>query len=145
MGLKAIGLIVQGQNSVQETVELTQELISEAKEELEDDVLAEAVVELMKAIVVYKLPNLSRQELEAMFELADLKETRYVKELQAESKEEGKAEGKIEGKLESVPGLLALGLTVEQIATALALDVEVVKKAAENSAVNPPTEENTNN
>ncbi len=76
-----------------------------------------------------------------MFELADLKETRYVKELQAESKEEGK----LKGKLESVPGFLALGLTVEQIATALALDVEVVKKAAENSAVNPPTEENTNN
>jgi len=141
LGLKAIGLIVQRQKSSQETVELTRELISEAKEELEDDVLAEAVVELMKTIVVYKLPNLSRQELEAMFELADLKETRYVKELQAESK----IEGKIEGKLESVPGLLALGLTVEQIATALALDVEVVKKAAENSAVNPPTEDNTNN
>ena len=141
MGLKAIGLIVQGQNSVQETVELTQELISEAKEELEDDVLAEAVVELMKAIVVYKLPNLSRQELEAMFELADLKETRYVKELRAESKEEGKTEGKIE----SVPGFLALGLTVEQIASVFGLDVEVVKKAAENSALNPPTEENNNN
>ena len=149
LGLKAIGLIVQGQNSAQKTVELTRELISEAKEELEDDVLAEAVVELMKTIVVYKLPNLSRQELEAMFELADLKETRYVKELQAESKEkgkaEGKAEGKIEGKLESVPGFLALGLTVEQIASVFGLDVEVVKKAAENSAVNPPTEENTNN
>ncbi len=68
-----------------------------------------------------------------MFELADLKETRYFQDVKAE------------GKLESVPGFLALGLTVEQIATALALDVELVKEAAENSAANPPTEENTNN
>ena len=76
-----------------------------------------------------------------MFELADLKETRYVKDIQAESKEEGE----LKAKLESVPGFLALGLTVEQIASVFGLDVEVVKKAAEKSAANPPTEDNTNN
>jgi len=137
LGLKTIQLIVEERESQEETVELARELVVEVEEELADDVLTEAVVQLVKTIVVYKLPNLSRQELEAMFELADLKETRYFQDIQAEAE--------LKTKQESVPRLLALGLTVEQIATALALDVELVKEAAENSAANPPTEENTNN
>ena len=68
-----------------------------------------------------------------MFGLAELKETRFYQDVKAECQ------------LESVPAFLALGLTVEQIATALALDVELVKQAAENSTANPPTEENNNN
>ena len=137
LGLKAIQLIVEDRENQEETVELVRELVSEAEEELEDDALAESVVELVKRIVVYKLPNLSNQELEAMFGLADLKETRFYQDV--------KAEVELETKLESVPRLLALGLTVEQIANALALDVELVKQAAENYAANPPTEENNNN
>jgi len=133
LGLKTIQLIVEERENQEETVELARELVSEAEEELEDDALAEAVVELVKRIVIYKLPNLSSQELEAMFGLAELKETRFYQDV------------KVECQLESVPGLLALGLTVEQIATAFGLDVELVKQAAENSAANPPTEENNNN
>lgn len=141
LGLKTIQLIVEERESQEETVELARELVVEVSEEFADDVLTEAVVQLVKTIVVYKLPNLSRQELEAMFELADLKETRYFQDVKAEFQ----AEAELKTKQESVPRLLALGLTVEQIATALALDVELVKEAAENSAANPPTEENTNN
>ena len=72
-----------------------------------------------------------------MFGLAELKETRFYQDV--------KAEVELEAQLKSVPAFLALGLTVEQIATAFGLDVELVKQAAENSAVNPPTEENNNN
>ena len=42
----------------------------------------------------------------------------------------GMAEGELLGKLKSVPGLLALGLSVEQIAGALGLDVELVRSVA---------------
>lgn len=45
--------------------------------------------------------------------------------------EQGIGQGRVLGKLESVPRLLALGLTVRQIAEALALDVEQV-----NSVIN---------
>ncbi|MFN9673808.1 MAG: flagellar assembly protein H, partial [Microcystis sp.] len=38
--------------------------------------------------------------------------------------------GKLEAKLESIPRLLALGLSVEQIAQALDLDLEQVRQAA---------------
>lgn len=74
-----------------------------------------------------------------MFSLSDLKQTRVYQEAKEEGrqegklegKQEGKLEGKQEGKLETVPRLLALGLSVEQIAEALELDVEVVRQVAQ--------------
>lgn len=59
----------------------------------------------------------------------------YFQEVAADFKEEGRLEGKLEGKLESVPGFLALDLTVEQIARALGLDVEMVQQAADGESV----------
>ncbi len=56
-----------------------------------------------------------------MFSLSDLKQTRVY--------QQAKAEGKAEGKLEAIPGLIALGLTIEQVAIALNLTVEVVQQA----------------
>lgn len=44
---------------------------------------------------------------------------------------EGRLEGKLEGKLETVPRLVAFGLTLQQIAEALNLPVEEVQKATE--------------
>jgi predicted transposase/invertase (TIGR01784 family) len=53
-----------------------------------------------------------------MFGLSELKQTRVYQE----AREEGEQEGKQKAKLEAVPKLLALGLTLEQIAQALDLD-----------------------
>jgi len=82
---------------------------------------------LIETILVYKFPTMDRQEIEAMFGISELKQTRVYQE----AKEEGKEEGKIEGKLESVPRLLALGLTVEQIAQALDLEIGQVQQIAQ--------------
>lgn len=49
-----------------------------------------------------------------------------------EAREEGRLEGELQGKLESVPGFLELGLTVEQIASALKLEIAIVRQAAQN-------------
>ena len=46
------------------------------------------------------------------------------------TKQEGRQEGRQEGKLESIPRLLVLGLSVEQVAQALDLDLEQVRQAA---------------
>ena len=56
-----------------------------------------------------------------MLGLGELKKTRFY--------QEAFEEGKQEGKLETVPILLQQGLTVEQIAEALNLDLETVRKA----------------
>lgn len=68
-----------------------------------------------------------------MFGLEDLKKTQYFQDVATDSK--------LEGKLESVPGLLKLGLTIEQIAGALELDADLVKSAAEKQ----PGTETTHN
>jgi predicted transposase/invertase (TIGR01784 family) len=65
-----------------------------------------------------------------MFELSDLKQTKVYQQGLEEGRQQARQEAKIEGKLECVPRLLAMGLTVEQIAKAFALDVEVVQKKA---------------
>lgn len=59
-----------------------------------------------------------------MFGLNELKQIRVY--------QEGRSEGKLEGKLEAVPYMVMLGATVEQIAEALNLDVEQVRRAATN-------------
>ncbi len=126
-------------------VEQTNRLMQQAQQELEDVALRRKVLGLIETILIYKFTNLSRQELEAMFGLDELKQTRYFREVAEEVAAKARIEGKLEGKLESVPRLLQLGLSVEQIATALELDVEVVRQAAQASTADTSQDENTEN
>ena len=105
------------------TVEQARELVERVRQQ-DDQLQQEKFVQLVETILVYKLPNMSREEIEAMFELSDLKQTKVY--------QEAKLEGIVEGKLQSVPGFLILGLTVEQIAQALGLSVQQVRQAAQN-------------
>ncbi|GBF79156.1 hypothetical protein AsFPU1_0548 [Aphanothece sacrum FPU1] len=66
-----------------------------------------------------------------MFSLSDLKNTKVYQEALEEGKQEGEKIGQQKAKVEAVPQLLALGLSVEQIASALNLTVEQVKKTAQ--------------
>lgn len=96
-------------------------MINFARQEIADEVQQE-LVQLIETIIVYKFPHLSREEIEQMLGVSELKQTRVY--------QEAKLEGKLEGKLEAVPYMLTLGATVEQIAEALNLDVEQVRQAA---------------
>ena len=78
-----------------------------------------------------------------MFGLDELKQTRYFREVAQEVAQQAKLEGKLECKLETVPRLLQLGLSVEQIATALELDVELVEQAAQAPVADIPQDEGT--
>jgi predicted transposase/invertase (TIGR01784 family) len=89
---------------------------------------------LIETIVVYKLLQKSRQEIEAMLGLGDLKETKFYQEAYQEGEQEGELKGKQEGvmeaKLEAIPELLKEGLTLEQIARALKLPLEVIQQVS---------------
>ena len=126
LSLGMVKLVVGAEESA---VALTNQLMQQARTQLSDEALKQKVLELIEGILIYKFTTLSREEIEAMFGLSDLKQTRFYQE----AKEEGKQEGKQEGKLESIPGLLAIGLSVEQIAKALGLDLEIVRQAAQSS------------
>ncbi|BAB76696.1 DUF2887 domain-containing protein [Anabaena sp. FACHB-709] len=73
--------------------------------------------ELIETIIFYKFPQKSRQEIAEMFGLSELKQTRVYQEI------------KEEALLEAVPRLLALGLTLKQVAEALDLSFEQVQQA----------------
>ncbi|MEH2388589.1 MAG: hypothetical protein V7K14_23030 [Nostoc sp.] len=68
---------------------------------------------------VYKFVNKSQQELQAMFGLTDWRQTKFYQEVKEEIK------------LDTIPPLLKFGLSIEQIAEALELDVEQVRQAIE--------------
>lgn len=65
-----------------------------------------------------------------MFGLSEFKQTRVYQETLEE--------GKREGKLIAVPHMLAAGLSVEQVATALSLSVEEVRQVAQQQLPNSP-------
>ena len=62
-----------------------------------------------------------------------IRNTRVYQEAFTEGEQQGhlagKQQGRLAAKLETVPSLIELGLSVEQIAQALAIDIEVVRQA----------------
>jgi predicted transposase/invertase (TIGR01784 family) len=111
------------------------QLIPRIREEFPNLKQQQELLELIETILVYKLPQVSRKEIEAMFSLSDLKQTKVYQEALEEDREEGREEGRQEGelaaKLASIPRLLALVLNFEQIAQALELDIEQVRQATQ--------------
>ncbi len=68
-----------------------------------------------------------------MFSLSDLRETKVYQEALEEGIEQGRQEGELAAKISSIPRLVALGLTVEQIAQALELEIEQVRNIVESN------------
>jgi len=120
-------------------------LMQRTQQEVQDESLRRDVIELIEKIIVYKFAHKSRQELKKMFITKDWKETwkdsnlyhvlmEYAREdAKEEVKEQVKEEVKQEAKLESVPRLLKLGLTVEQIAQVLDLSIATVRQVADGN------------
>ncbi len=59
-----------------------------------------AIMETIETIIVYKFPSLSREEIENMLGLSELKQTKVYQEALEEGREEGIAMGEQRGKLE---------------------------------------------
>jgi predicted transposase/invertase (TIGR01784 family) len=119
LGVKVAQLVVVAEEMA---VEQARQLMQQTQQDLTNSATQAKVLELIQTIIAYKLGNKSRQELEAMFTLDDLKKTRLIQEIIAEEHDKAK--------LETVPKLLDLGLTLEKIAEVLDLDIEVVRQAA---------------
>ena len=76
-----IKLVVE---SEKESVTQAKALMEQTRNQLSDAQLQKQLIELVEQIVVYKFPQKSREEIEAMFELSDLKQTRVYQEALAE-------------------------------------------------------------
>lgn len=119
LGLGIVRLIVETDTKAGELAKL---LIEKAREELTDTLLQRKVLEFIETIVIYKFPNLTREEVEAMLNLDLIRDTKVY--------QEAFEEGELQAKLKIVPVLLELGLSIQQIAERLKLDTDVVREAA---------------
>lgn len=88
------------------------------REEITDPSQGRKILDLIETVLVYKFTHLSREELETMFSLSDLKQTKVY--------QEAKIEVKLEGKLELLPKLLTAGLSAGQVAQILEVELDVV-------------------
>ena len=114
IGLEIIKLVVADESKA---VQKARSLINQVQRS--DAANRRNLLELVEKLLVYKFSSYSRQELEAMFELTEWRQTRFYQEVQQETK------------LETIPRLLEEGLSVEQIARVLELNVEVIRQAVE--------------
>ncbi|MBW4643891.1 MAG: Rpn family recombination-promoting nuclease/putative transposase [Goleter apudmare HA4340-LM2] len=144
VGIATIKLVIENEDRA---IITARELINRIPQATYTPAKQQQLLELIETILVYKLPTMSRSEIEAMFRLSDLQQTRVYQEAKqegrvegrvegreqgrVEGREQGRVEGRVEAKLEAVSQLLALGLTVEQIAQALKLEVEQVRQVAQ--------------
>jgi predicted transposase YdaD len=62
-------------------------LVRRSKEEMEEGIPQREILDLVETIIVYKLPRLSREEIQEMlgFTDVDLKETRFYQDVYAEA------------------------------------------------------------
>ena len=133
--IKLLKLIVEPENTAPD---LARELAAQVRTEIPNVSVRDNLINLLEIIIVYKLPEKSREEIAAMFNLSDLKKTRFYQEIQAEVQAEAQAEiakiqkAKQREKTATILRMVNLGISTEQIATFLDLPVaEVAATIAE--------------
>lgn len=133
ISIATVKLVIENEDTA---IEKARELIDRTQQEISSRQQQQQLLQLIETILIYKFPTMSREEIEAMFGLSELKQTRVYQEAFEEGKQEGKQEGRLQAQIEAVPRLLGLGLTVEQIAQTLSLSVQEVRQAAQQQPSN---------
>lgn len=84
LGIGMMNLVVE---SNEKAVPQAKKLIEKAQNQLSDEGTKREFIDLIESIIVYKFPKKSREEIEAMFELADLKQTKVYQEALGEGEQ----------------------------------------------------------
>jgi predicted transposase YdaD len=87
IGMGLIELIVSKEN---QAPELVKNLMQRTKTEISNDSEREGIIELLETVLLSKFSQLTRQEIEAMFLVNDIKQTRVYQEAKQEGREEGR-------------------------------------------------------
>ncbi|WP_066380162.1 MULTISPECIES: Rpn family recombination-promoting nuclease/putative transposase [unclassified Anabaena] len=133
VGIATLKLVIENQDTA---ITTARELIDRTRQEINPESQQRQLLELIETILVYKFPNLSREEIESMFSLSDLEQTRVYQEAKQEGRQEGRQEGARQEKLRLIPLLQTLGLSVEQTAQELDLTVEEVQQELQKQSPN---------
>jgi predicted transposase/invertase (TIGR01784 family) len=92
-----LGLVLLTTTPEEEAVEAARFLLEQAKATVVDTLSQQAIIDVVTTIIVYKLTNLSREEIEAMLGPI-LEEPRAIREWKEEGRQEGLQEGRQEGR-----------------------------------------------
>jgi predicted transposase/invertase (TIGR01784 family) len=95
-GSIGLGLIELITGKEAQAPELVKQLL-QRQAEITDSVVKQEIIELLLECLVSKFSKLSRQEIESMFLVSDIAQTRVYQEAKQEGREEGRQEGKQEG------------------------------------------------
>lgn len=85
VGLDLIALTVSKES---DAINIAQKAYQKSRREYQKTIIPSKVLELIETALVYKLKNLSREEIEAMFTYDQLKDTRYFQDVKLEGKQE---------------------------------------------------------
>ncbi|MCW9682840.1 DUF2887 domain-containing protein [Dolichospermum planctonicum UHCC 0167] len=92
IGMGLIELIVSKEA---QAPELVKTLMARTKTEIENDREKQGIIELLETVLLSKFSQLSRQEIEAMFLVSDIKQTRVYQEAKQEGRQEGRQNGEM--------------------------------------------------
>ena len=118
--IKVLKLVIEPDNTAEN---FAIDLARQAETEISDTTARKNFINLLEIIIVYKLPQKTREEVAAMFSLTDLKQTRFYQDVFAEGQAEAKQREKA-----AILRMFGLGLATEQIA--IFLDLPITEVAA---------------
>jgi predicted transposase/invertase (TIGR01784 family) len=125
LGVKVVKLVIEPEETAGEQA---RQLIAQAQQQLTDATVQRDLINLIETIIVYKLPQKSREEIATMLNLSALKQTRFYQEVKQEGLEEGLEEGERQAKIKAIPRMMNFGLNAETIAQLLDLSLELVQQ-----------------
>ncbi len=77
IGIATIKLIITNQ---EKAITQARGLINRTKQEVKSQAKQQQILDIIETILIYKLPRMNREEIESMFGLSDLKQTRFYQE-----------------------------------------------------------------
>jgi len=123
IGLGLLKLVVTNKK---EAPILSKRLVERSRTEVLDVRRQQDFIESVVTILVYKLGNVDRAEIETMITIPEIRKSRFFREVKAEGREEGREEGRIT----AVSAMLKVDLPLEQIAELLKTDLLSTQRAA---------------
>jgi predicted transposase/invertase (TIGR01784 family) len=133
IGINIAELVIIQENKA---IELAKQLITQTRTQSNDSVFQTLVLELIKAVLIYKLGKDKEKELKTMFTREDLRNSWLVQEFAEEAKaqgkqeglEEGEQKGKAEGVRQVATNLLKIGISAEQVSIATGLTISEIQQ-----------------
>ncbi|WP_255346732.1 Rpn family recombination-promoting nuclease/putative transposase [Synechococcus sp. PCC 7336] len=122
LGVEMVKMVVEPEEDTKQNI---RQVVAQAQQ-IPDATLRREIVELIEVILLYKFPRLSREEIEAMLGVSDIKQTKVY--------QEALEEGRLERSIEVATEMLTHGMSVELVQQMTKLSRKAVLELQESIA-----------